>query len=563
VGTRIIGLCALLVAAVALGPIPGTNADSVLLRSLIFDHSHTACASIDSAGNLTSTATQTGVAFDGSRLLVSCWNDNTIAAVSPSDGSQLAVYHITGGTDFGALAWDPTRNVLWACNQHETEVGRIDLSTSTYVPVFTARGCTDALAYDPSDDTLWAGRDGGHAVATLEHYSITGTLLGSKNIGNLVNDRSGVAFAGSRVFIASPHSGYPKHLWQTTRAFTSATILTTWTGVAKAEDLECDGETFSTPVIWVQWNHQNLLQAYPIGGTCGPPAGAELTVSQTPSTSAVADSPVTFTDTVTNLGPLDGVNAVASIPVPSRVVSGGATSSQGTCTGAATITCSLGTIPAGGSATISVTLTPIAPGSLANTISVTSDATLAAASDTTAVAVAAQPGTSYTWVTDSGFSPATTQTTLGGSVQWDFVGTAVHSVRDTSGLGTFDTGAVAPVAYASTRFTAAGNFKIGDAWSSATGVVAVPMSVPASASLATPITVAWASAPLPTGMVEDIQIRRPGQTTWKAFITGAVGQSATFSADAGAGKYQFRSRLRNPQAGASSTYTSARSVKFS
>ena len=560
-----IGLCLVILVAVAMaGRISGSDANSVVLRSLTFDHSNTACASVDSKGNLASTATQTGVAYDGSRLLLSCWNDNTITAVSPSDGSQLAVYHISGGTDFGALTWDPVRNVLWACNLHENGVGTIDLSTSTFVPVFTARGCTDALAYDPTDDTLWAGRDGGHTVATLEHYSVTGTLLGSKNIGGLVNDRSGLAFAGSRVFIASPHSGYPKHLWQTTRAFATATVLATWTGTAKAEDLECDGTTFSMPVIWVQWNHQNLLQAYAIGGTCGAPAGAELTVSQTPSpTSVTADSPVTFTSTVTNLGPVAATNAVATVAVPPRTIAGVSSASQGTCTRTSSITCSLGTIATGGTATISVTITPISPGTVANNISVTSDTTLAPATDTAPVTVTAQTGTTYTAISDSGFSPTTTAGALGATVQWNFVGTTVHSVRDATGLATFDTGPVNPIAFATTRFTAAGNFKIADASSTATGVVTVPVSVPTTASLATPITVVWGSDPLPAGLVEDIQVLRPGQTTWKAFQTSAVGQSAPFTADAGAGKYQFRARLRNPQTGSSTLYSAARSVKFS
>src|SRR5207249_4552646 len=111
------------------------------------------------------------------------WNDNTITAVSPVDGSQLAIYHITGGGGFGALTWDPTRGVIWACNGHETNLGTIDLITSTFTPVFMARGCTDALAYDPSDDTLWAGRDGGHSVATVEHYTTQGALLSSTNVG--------------------------------------------------------------------------------------------------------------------------------------------------------------------------------------------------------------------------------------------------------------------------------------------------------------------------------------------------------------------------------------------
>jgi plastocyanin len=190
----------------------------------------------------------------------------------------------------------------------------------------------------------------------------------------------------------------------------------------------------------------------------------------------------------------------------------------------------------------------------------TSDATLAPATDIAPVTVAAQAGTTYTAISDSGFSLTTTAVALGGTVQWNFVGTTVHSVRDATGLATFDTGPVSPVAFATSRFTVAGNFGIADASSTAIGVVAVPVSVPTTASLATPITVVWAFDPLPAGLVEDIQVLRRGQTTWKAFKTSAVGQSAPFTADTGVGKYQFRARLRNPQTSSATVYCADHSV---
>src|SRR5438874_13772989 len=57
----------------------------------------------------------TGIAFDGSNLLLSCDYDNIIRAVSPADGSQSATHTISGISAIGALAWDRTRNKLWAC----------------------------------------------------------------------------------------------------------------------------------------------------------------------------------------------------------------------------------------------------------------------------------------------------------------------------------------------------------------------------------------------------------------------------------------------------------------
>jgi len=93
-------------------------------------------------------------------------------AVDPADGSQIAIHHITGATSLGALSWDSTRSLLWACSGF-VDVGTIDLSTDVFTYVYTSLGCFDGLAYDGTDDTLWSSHD---VSSSIQNYSVTGTL---------------------------------------------------------------------------------------------------------------------------------------------------------------------------------------------------------------------------------------------------------------------------------------------------------------------------------------------------------------------------------------------------
>jgi uncharacterized protein len=84
--------------------------------------------------------------------------------------------------------------------------------------------------------------------------------------------------------------------------------------------------------------------------------------------------PLTITVTVTNFGPADATNVVLTDNTPPGMNLTSVTPSQGTCSGNPTVVCQLGTILNGGSATVSIVLTPPANGgAFSNTASVVSN----------------------------------------------------------------------------------------------------------------------------------------------------------------------------------------------
>ncbi len=104
--------------------------------------------------------------------------------------------------------------------------------------------------------------------------------------------------------------------------------------------------------------------------------GADLAISKTDDPDPVIPgTPLTYTITVSNSGPLAATGVTATDTLPPAVTFASSSASQGTCSGTGTVTCNLGTINNGGSATVTIVVTPTASGTFANTASVTSGVT--------------------------------------------------------------------------------------------------------------------------------------------------------------------------------------------
>jgi uncharacterized repeat protein (TIGR01451 family) len=100
----------------------------------------------------------------------------------------------------------------------------------------------------------------------------------------------------------------------------------------------------------------------------------DLAVTKTDSPDPLfAGQQLTYTVRVTNNGPAlaTGATVTDTLPAGSTFVS--ASSTQGTCSGTATVTCGLGTIASGATVTVTIKIKPNTPGTITNTASVIGD----------------------------------------------------------------------------------------------------------------------------------------------------------------------------------------------
>jgi uncharacterized repeat protein (TIGR01451 family) len=104
---------------------------------------------------------------------------------------------------------------------------------------------------------------------------------------------------------------------------------------------------------------------------------ADLSMSITSSANSIQiNNPFNYLLTVRNNGPNIAQNVTVTNQIPTNVSFVSATSSQGSCSGTATVVCNLGTIPNNGTATVTIRVTPTSRGRLDNYANVSSGQTM-------------------------------------------------------------------------------------------------------------------------------------------------------------------------------------------
>jgi len=165
-------------------------------------------------------------------------------------------------------------------------------------------------------------------------------------------------------------------------------------------------------------------------------------------------------------------------------------------------------------------------------------------------------------VQDFAFSPTSRTPAQDTAVLFRFLGPSQHTVTDTSGLGLFDSGPLPAGTTYTVPVLGAGQYPFAcTIHPSMTGALKVGLvATPSSGSTTTAFTIQWAVGQAPTGYVFDVQIKRPGTTTWKALATDTTGGQLAFTPDKGAGTYSFRARTQVSGGTASTQWSVAKSV---
>jgi uncharacterized repeat protein (TIGR01451 family) len=186
---------------------------------------------------------------------------------------------------------------------------------------------------------------GGTAAATDWTLSATGPTPISGSTGSAAVTNA-VVSPGTYVLAESGPSGYTPSAWSCTGGSLSGSSLV----LAANDNASC-----------------SIINVF------SPGASADLSITKADSPEPVTvGSELTYTLTVNNAGPDAAAEVTVSDTLPGTVSFVSATPSQGTCSGTTTVSCSLGTINASGSATVTIKVTPTTDADLSNTATVSS-----------------------------------------------------------------------------------------------------------------------------------------------------------------------------------------------
>jgi uncharacterized repeat protein (TIGR01451 family) len=147
------------------------------------------------------------------------------------------------------------------------------------------------------------------------------------------------------------------------------------TGQTDSSDFPLQGafqNTYGVGTCGIAPNTFSCNDAFIVKITDTPRASADLALTKTDSPDPVSiGKNLTYTVTVSNNGPDAATKVSVTDKLPSGATFVSVTPNQGACNGTNSVTCDLGTINKGASATVTLVVTPTSAGTLTNTASVT------------------------------------------------------------------------------------------------------------------------------------------------------------------------------------------------
>ena len=162
----------------------------------------------------------------------------------------------------------------------------------------------------------------------------------------------------------------------------------------------------------------------------------------------------------------------------------------------------------------------------------------------------------YVGVDDDGYTSVVGTVSYGMTVDFLIEGPKKsHTVTDNSGMGWYDSGSLPVNAQWRWTYPGAGNYNLICTIHDFKLTIRVPAKItPTLGNLNTKFTLTWADSSPPSGYVYDVQIKRP-RGSWELWKDDKTTKSAVFTADAGKGTYEFRTRMQKVSGGKASWYS--------
>jgi uncharacterized repeat protein (TIGR01451 family) len=179
---------------------------------------------------------------------------------------------------------------------------------------------------------------------------------GKPDIAVVIND----SFGGLAVLLGNGDGTF-----QPAVKFSVGATGTTWLDVA---DVNGDG----LPDILVGHSNNNGNVATVLVNNSLIIADLAITKTDSPDPVSVGRN-LTYTITVTNNGPYPATGVTTTDSLPNGVTFVSANATQGSCGGTATVTCNMGSLAKGASATVTIVVIPSAAGGISNTATVTAN----------------------------------------------------------------------------------------------------------------------------------------------------------------------------------------------
>ena len=211
-------------------------------------------------------ASGTGIGWDGSRVLVSCWADEAIDRYTPA-GGLVDVVPVSGlpGPGLGGISWDADHGVWWACavdgsitNKALSKlVGYITADGSWHQAAIAPHGCVNNVTYhaglvyadgayaksQATSTTVDVGAvtvgSGGQLQLPAKLVDLHPALWSPHTSGNLFDDSGQLQWQADQF-------GPTKTIWHQGVKVLSTTL--------RIEQLACND---ATGTVYVKWFNQN------------------------------------------------------------------------------------------------------------------------------------------------------------------------------------------------------------------------------------------------------------------------------------------------------------------